>query len=396
MADFEGTDLMDPQTHAGDPWPLYTWLREEQPLYWDPVNEIWCVSRYDDIAYVARETKRFWSTEGNVPKLPPDPSFINLDGKAHRDRRKLISALFKPKAVEKMKDHVRDAVDKLIDGFIEDGHCDFVADLAAPLPLGIICEMTGIEEEMRPFVLEWMDVFVQGGNGPTHVTEDVNEAFINFGALHMMMVDERKAEPRDDLLSIWCHAEVDGEQLNDDQLLFEHTMMLIGGSETARNAISGGVQVLATDTDQRQRVNDDRDLLPNAMEESVRWVTPFVRMSRTCIADTQMHGKTIKKGDEIIMLYPPANRDPRKFKDPDTFDVARDFKREVNLAFGYGQHFCLGAWLARLEGRVTFEALLDRLPDWRVAGEPVPTVSSFIRGLKSLPIEFTPGPRKLS
>lgn len=384
-------DLMDPATHAGDVWPLYTWLREDARLYWDSINELWCVARYDDIVEVARDPDTWCSTEGNVPKMPPDPSFINLDGREHKLRRGLVQGYFTGPAIAKLEQHITDAVDKLIDEVIEAGECDFVTDIAAPLPLQLIGEMTGIPDDLRPFVLEWMDTFVQGGNGPTHVTEEVNEAFINFGALHMMMVDERRETPTDDLLSLWVHAEVDGKPLDEDQLLFEHTMMMIGGSETARNAISGAVHALSALPEQKQLLLDHPDKLANGAEEAIRYVTPFVRMSRTAAKDTELLGQPVKKGDEIIMLYPAANRDPRKFDNPHAFDVDRKFKNK-SVSFGYGRHFCIGAMLARAEVRITLQQLLKRMPDWQT-GEPVYTISSFIRGLKSLPMTFTPGKR---
>ncbi len=387
-------DLMDPATHSGDPWPLYTWLREEAPVYWDPINELWAISRYDDIMTVSRNARQFWSTEGNVPKMPADPSFINLDGKAHRDRRKLVSALFSPRAIAKMADHIRDAVDELIDEVIEQGSCEFVADIAAPLPVRMIAEMTGIPSEWHPFLLEWLDEFVKGGNGPDHVTMEVNEAFINFGALHMELVDQRREEPQDDLLTLWVNAEIDGEKLDEDQLLFEHTMMMIGGSETARNAISGGVAALAEHTDQREWLLANPKGCANAMEEATRWVTPFIRMSRTATEDCDLVGTPVKKGDEVMMMYPPANRDPRRWERPDEFDVQRDFKATRNLAFGFGNHFCIGAHLARMEGQIVFEQLLKRMPDWRIAGEVTHQESSFVRGITSMPLEFTPGKRR--
>lgn len=390
---FGSIDLMDPDTHAGNPWPLYDWLREEQPMYWDAINELWCVSRYDDIVALAKQPKVFTSSEGNVPKMPQDPSFINLDGKKHRDRRKLIQAFFTPAAVRKMQEHILDSVDALIDEVIEKGSCDFVEDIAAPLPVRLISEMTGIPEEYHEDVRHWMDVFMLGGNGPEHVTAEVNEAFINFGGLHMMLADERKENPKDDLLSIWVHAEIDGEPLNEDELLFEHTMMMIGGSETARNAVSGGIYEMAMHPDQRQRLLDNPELLASAAEESTRWVTPFIRMSRTATQDVEFLGAQVKKGDEIIMLYPAANRDPRKFDDPHSFDVGRDFKKTRTLAFGYGAHFCLGAFLALSEIQCVFKRMLERMPDWEIAGEPQFQRSSFARGITSLPITFSPGPR---
>lgn len=393
-APFDRVDLLDPDTHAGDPWDLYDWLREEQRMYWDPINELWCVSRYDDIIDCARRPEAFTSSEGNVPKMPPDPSFINLDGQAHHDRRKLISAWFKPSAVRKMEDHIRDTIHKLVDEVIERGHCEFVEEIAAPLPAKLMCEMSGIPVEFETDVRHWMDIFIRGGSGPDHVTMEVNEAFINFGALHMQLVDERRVEPKDDLLSLWVNAEIDGQPLDEDQLLFEHTMIMIGGSETARNAISGAVYALHTLPEQRAYLAANPEWCANAAEEATRWVTPFIRMSRTATQDAELAGGTVEAGQEVIMLYPGANRDPRKFEDPYTFDIKRDFTKARTLAFGHGHHYCLGAYLALAEAKNVFQVLNERMPDWRVVGEPGRTHSSFIRGFTSLQLEFTPGKRR--
>jgi cytochrome P450 family 142 subfamily A polypeptide 1 len=391
---FGDVDLMDPETHKGNPWPLYDWLREEHPMYWDATNELWCISRYDDIIELARQPELYTSLQGNVPKMPPDPSFINLEGKAHHDRRKLIAAYFHPRAIRKMEQHIRESVDKLIDNVIEQGHCDFVESIAAPLPVQLIGAMTGIPEEYFDMVRESMDVFIQGGSGPEHVTMEVNEAFINFGALHMHLADERRENPKDDLLSIWVHAEIDGRKMDEDELLFEHTMMMIGGSETARNAISGSVLELSSLPDQKALLQADPSLCGNAAEEATRWVTPFIRMSRTATADSEFAGAQVERGQELIMLYPAANRDPRKFIEPYKFDVQRDFSRAKSIAFGFGHHHCIGSFLALAEAKATFQAMIERMPDWRVTGDAVWAHSSFIRGVKSLPIEFTPGPRR--
>lgn len=386
---FGAFDILDPKTHV-DPWPLYTWLREEAPVYWEPVSELWVVSGYDEIVEVAQHPELYTSSEGNVPKLPPDPSFINLDGRAHHQRRKLIHAYFTSKAISKMTETLRQSVDKLLDNVIEQGHCDFVRDIARPLPLAIISGMLGIPEEYQADLADWMDDFVKGGNGPEHVTDEVNEAFINFGAMHYELVDARRENPQDDLLTLWTQAEVDGVPLDDDQLLFEHTMMIIGGGETARAALAGGVQLLAEHPDQRSWLADNPDGLKGAAEESTRYVTPFVRMSRTATKDSELFGQQVRAGEELIMLYPPANRDPAKFANPDAFDIRREWPHK-SLAFGHGHHFCLGAFLARSEIGTAFQQMLRRMPDWRVVGDPVWSESSFLRGLKSLQLEFTPG-----
>ncbi len=389
-------DLLDvtlhcPDLHEPDPWPLYDWLREEAPLYRD-ANGLWHVSRYDDIVAVARDPATFTSVRGNRPLLPNDESFIHLDGDPHRKRRGVIRAFFAPPAIAKLETHVRDAVDALIDEVIEQGHCDFVRDISAPLPTRIICEMTGVPREHHDLVRSALDVFVRGGNGPTWVTDEVNEAFLTFGALHMEIADERRASPKDDLLSLWMNTPVDGELMTDDQTLWEHTMMLVGGSETSRNAISGGVLELARLTDQRAWLAAHPEDLATAAEESIRWVTPFVSMSRTTTHDAEFLGATIPEGDTVVMLYPPASRDPRKFPDPHRFDVRRVFTHRT-IAFGTCPHVCLGEHLARLEVKVLLERLIARMPDWRVDGLPTWSQSCFVRGLTHLPLSFTPGER---
>lgn len=388
--EFGEIDLLDPATHDA-PWPLYTWLREECPLYQDK-NGIWCVSRYDDIVKVSKDPDTFTSLEGNRPLLPADHSFIHLEGDLHKQRRDLISEWFGPKAIAKLESHVRDVTTELLDTVIESGHTEFIADIAAPLPARITCEMTGIPAEMSEYARELLDVFIRGGNGPDHVTEEVNDAFFKFGLMHMDLVEQHRAEPKDDLLSVWLNATIDGEPMNEDQLLFEHAMLMVGGSETTRNAISCGVLELATRPEQRQWLIDHPEGIPNAVEEIIRWATPFISMSRMATRDVAWGDHTIRAGETVMMLYPSANRDPRKFKDAETFDVRREFTKG-QLAFGYGRHFCLGARLARSEALVVFQELLRRVPDWSIDGTPTYSSSSFIRGLTSLPLAFTPGKR---
>jgi len=384
-------DLIAPETHV-NAWPLYEWLREEAPCYRDK-NGIWCVSRYDDIVAISKDPETFTSTEGNRPMLPPDHSFIHLDGPAHRMRRGLVERFFGPRAIMKMEQHLREVTNSLIDDIIETGRTEFVDDVSAPLPARVMCEMTGVPVEMSEEVRSWLDVFIRGGNGPEYVDEMTNDAFFKFGLLHMDLVEAQRAEPKDNLLQIWMDAELDGEKMNEDQLLFEHTMLMIGGSETSRNAITSGMYELARRPEQRQWLLDNPAGMNNAVEEIIRWATPFISMSRTATRDVEVHGQKIKEGDCVIMLYPPANRDPRKFDDPQTFDLRRNFKKG-QLAFGYGRHFCLGARLARAEVKVVFEEVLRRMPDWQLDGDPTWAVSSFIQGITKLPLTFTPGKRE--
>lgn len=386
--EFGEIDLLEPTTHD-DPWVLYTWLREKSPLYQDK-NGVWCVSRYDDIVKVSKNPEIFTSLEGNRPLLPADHSFIHLEGETHRKRRDLIADRFGPKAVAAVEGHIRAVATELIDRVIEAGETDFVADIAAPLPARIMCEMTGIPAELSDEVREILDVFITAGSGPTHVTEQVNDAFFRFGLIHMDLVEAQRGQESDNLLSVWMNARIDGKPMNEDQLLFEHAMLMVGGSETTRNAISSGMLELARHPEQRQWLLEHPEGMPNAVEEIIRWSTPFVSMSRTATQDVEWGEHTIRQGDCVIMLYPAANRDPRRFEDPESFNVRRVFDKP-HLAFGYGRHFCLGARLARTEAQVVIEEALRRMPDWELAGTPRYNSSSFIRSITHLPLRFTPG-----
>jgi len=387
-------DLLSLDLHTYDPEPVYEYLREEEPLYWDAKNELWAVSRYDDVIFASKNTDIFCSGQGVVPGVGledwPDEAMINLDGHAHTRQRGLVSKGFTPRRMADLEQHARDIVVELVNKVQSVGKCDVVKDLARPLPMQLIAEMLGYPKDMYNTVLDWTDTFTQGGCGQACITDEVVEAFSNFCMFHMQLLEERKQNPGDDLLSTWLNAELDGDKLSEDKLLYEHNLLLVGGSETTRNAISGGFLQLIRHPKQRQHLIDTPDALPNAIEEIVRWATPFVRMARTLTQDYSLHGREMKKGQQIVMMYPAANRDPRAFDNPQVFDIHRDFKRP-SLSFGYGKHFCLGASLARLELKVMFEEVLQRIPDMQLDpdNEVVPHPSCFIRGLESLPVTFT-------
>ena len=391
--DFENADLMDPKTHSENPWPFYTWLRNERPLYYDKKNDLWAVSRYDDIMNIARDWEKFTSEEGNLPKMPPDPSLINLNGHPHAKRRGLLSKGFTPRRVQLLDSKAREITRQLIDKVAPIGACDIVSDLAAQLPMRIIGEMIGYDPDDNEMLRGWVDQFTRGGDGPTAVitNEAINEAFYKFAEYHEMLLAERRDKPGKDLLSMWIAAEIDGEPLDESQLLFDHALILVGGSETTRSAIADGILTLIQHPDQLQYLIDNPDAVPGACDEIVRWTSPFVRMARTATRDIEMHGITLKKGQEVIMVYPAACRDERAYENANVFDVTRKTTKHA-VAFGFGQHFCLGYSLARVELVAMVSAIIDRMRDLRLdpTKEVVRTTSSFIRGLQSLPVVFTP------
>jgi cytochrome P450 family 142 subfamily A polypeptide 1 len=386
--------MCDPKTHD-EPWEMLDYFREEEPLYWDPHNEVWFVFRYDDIVTIARDPEVFTSTEGNRPNLPPDPSMIHQDGDSHRKQRGLVAQGFSPKYIRSLEPKVREFVNEFIDARIETGEMEIVSHLSAALPMRVIGVMLGVPTEKHATVLDWIDKFLQGGQGPEYVDDEVNEAFGEFCEHHEEMITARGENPEgDDLLSRWIRAELEGEKLNEEQLLFEHTLLNVGGAETTRSAIAGGLLELAKNPEQYQFLADNvdnREVIDNACEEIIRWVTPFHNMFRTATRDVEMHGKVIKEGQMVGMQYPAANRDPRHFPNAYTFDVKREWPTK-HIAFGYGSHFCLGSSLARLELRVTLEEVFRRLTNLRIkpGTEPRWVSSSFVRGPKEVWATFQP------
>lgn len=391
---FRGVDLCAPQTHD-DPWELYDYLRENDPIYWDEHNQLWYAFRYDDVLTISRDPATFCSTEGNRPNLPADPSMIHQDGTAHAKQRGLVAKGFTPRAMKDIEASCVATVDELLAAFLERGHFDAVEELAAQLPAQLVATMLGVPADMTPTLRRWIEVMVSGGQGPDYVDDTVNEAFGEFCEHHEAMVAEREGNDDDtDLLLRWMHAELDGQKLEEDQLLFEHALILAGGIETTRNAIAGGLEMLAQDPEAWAylRANvDDEKVIGAAIEEMIRWVTPFTNMFRTATRDVELRGKTIAEGQMIGLMYPSANRDPAVFKDPHRFDVRRDPRGEKHVAFGFGTHFCLGANLARLELETTLVALLRKMETLQLQpeGRRERLSSSFIRGLKHLDLTFT-------
>jgi cytochrome P450 family 142 subfamily A polypeptide 1 len=389
---FQGIDLNEIHVHGLSAEPLYEWLREKAPLFRD-AKDLWAVSRYDDVVYVSKHPEIFCSRFGVVPGVNldmwPDEAMINLDGEEHTCQRGLVSKGFTPGRIAALESHIRAIVGELIDRVQSRGECDLVSAIARPLPMRVIGDMLGYPVERNDELLDITDVVVLGGNGAEHVTPEVAEQFMKFCTFHEELLAERKEKRGDDLISVWLDAELDGKKLSEEKLLYEHNLLLVGGSETTRHAISGGMYQLLRHPADVAFLRANPQAIPNAVEEMVRWTTPFVRMQRTLLADHEMYGVTMKEGDKMLMIYPAANRDPRAFERPQEFDVRRKFDKPA-LAFGLGKHYCLGASLARLEIRVFLEEVLRRFQDITVVPgfDPAVKPSSFVRGLSSLPVQF--------
>ena len=387
-----GIDLMSGAFFGGDPYPAFAWMREHAPVYYDEPNDLWAVARYHDIKAVSTDPETFSNANGVRPKFPPLPMMIEFDAPEHVRRRRLVSAGFTPRQVREMEDHVRVLCDRIIDAVCTTGRCDFVADIAAPLPLAVIGDMLGVAEADRADLLRWSEEMLasQGSLDPGDL-ERATEAFVEYSDyIHPVFDQRRRDASTEDLVGILCHAEIDGDRLDDPSLVHETLLILIGGDETTRHVLSGGMHALGRRPDQQARLAADRSLLPGAVEEMLRWVTPIKNMARTATRDVELGGRQIHAGDELLLLYPSANRDEAVFADPEVFDIARS--PNPHVAFGFGAHFCLGNQLARLELRVMFERLLERLPDLALADDAPPPLrqANFILGIESMPVTFTP------
>ena len=390
-----GIDLMSGEFFGNDPHPAFAWMRRHAPVFHDDVNDLWALARYDDVKTAGTDTATFSSAGGIRPKFPGLPMMIDLDAPEHVRRRKLVSAGFTPRRVQAMEAQVRAVCDEVIDQVCERGWCDFVRDIAAPLPLNVIGDMLGVAREDRSALLRWSEDMLgsQGATDPAGL-EAAAQAFAGYTAyMERVLADRRRSGADGDLVGILVHAEIDGDRLDQLSLIHETLLILIGGDETTRHVISGGMLALLEHPDQRERLQAEPGLLPVAVEEMLRWVTPIKDMVRTTTRAVELRGEHIPAGAEVLLLYPSANRDESVFDHPDTFDAAR--AANPHLAFGFGAHFCLGNQLARLELRVMFEQLFERLPDLALAG-PGPLArrpSNFISGLESMPVTFTPARR---
>jgi cytochrome P450 family 142 subfamily A polypeptide 1 len=365
----------------------YAWLRANEPVHHDAASNLWALSRYDDVKHAGSNPAIFSSAGGSRPETGPLPWMIDLDPPDHHKRRKLVSRGFTPARVRATEPNIARLCDELIDGVSEQGECDFVEDLAARLPLIVIGDMLGIPPGDRDDLLRWSDGMLASLSGEPEQIERAAQAFGEFTEYASRMIAARREQPTDDLVSVLVHAEVDGDRLDDDEVIFETLLLLVGGDETTRHVMTGGVEQLHQHPDQYDALRRDRDLLAVAIEEMLRWVSPIKSMARTMTADVELRGRTLPAGAKVVLLYESADFDETQFPEPERFDIRRTPNDHV--AFGFGAHYCLGASLARIEVTTMFERLLARLPDLECAGEP----QRFFTAISHMPVRFTPTPR---
>ena len=389
--------LLDGAFYAGDPHPPFRWMREHAPVYLDESGDIpvWGIARHADILAVSRDAKTFSNAEGMRPDAPAIPSMINFDDPYHKKRRNLVNKGFTRRRVAAHEPRIREICVDLITRAREKGEFDFVWDVAAHLPMIMIGDLLGVDPEDRDMLLRWSDDLIRGtsATAPPEAAAAAMKAFEEYAAYNRKVVADRRAKPpAEDLMSILVHAEIDGERLDDEALLQESLLILIGGDETTRHVITGGMHALLTHPEQWQKLQTHPELLPGAVEEMLRWVTPIQNMSRTVTREVELRGQKLRAGDKVMLLYPSGNRDEAVFPDPFRFDIER--RPNEHVAFGGpGAHFCLGASLARLELRVMFEELIRRMPDLELVGDaPLPRrPSNFITGFERMPVRVGSG-----
>lgn len=407
-------DFTDPDVFVrGDAHSLWRVLRAHDPVHWNEGRTVklssgrerwhpgfWNITRYDDIFRVSRDPETFISGEGIALTVEPPEEIraqmeamgeipqmmIETDPPRHTKQRQIVNKGFTPRAISRLESHVRTIADTILDGLEARTECDFVVDVSAKLPLAVICELLGVDRK------DWQLVFdlsnrILGGDDPEYQNgpgEDVTQMVI-YGFFRNL-IEERRARPREDLISALGAAHIDGEPLNYLELVMFCTLLMVAGNETTRNATTGGVLALLEHPGQLERLEADPSLMPTAVEEVLRWTSPVMHMTRVATRDVELRGKTIKAGDRVAMWYPSANRDEDAFGDADRFDILR--QPNEHIAFGVGEHFCLGANLARLELRVILGEVLRRMEGLELAGPPERLRSNFVGGIKHLPVRW--------
>ena len=405
LADVTPVDLSDSRSYVpGVPHAWLAHLRRHDPVHWQDEAGgpgFWAVTRYEDCVTVNRDYERFSSAvRGTMPFEMPDEDvaqqslmMLNMDPPLHTRYRRLVNKGFTPRMVRDLEANIHRVTDAIIDQVIERGEADFVTDLSAELPLQVIAELLGVPRDDRHRMFEWSNRMV-GNEDPEYQTqaEEALVAAMELYAYAAELFAIKRIEPHADLMSVLTTVEVEGEQLSEMELELFFLLLTVAGNETTRNLMSGAMDTFFQHPDQWQRLLDDRSLLPRAVDEMLRFVSPVMNFRRTAMCDVTLSGTEIKAGDKVVFFHASANRDEDVFAEADTFDIGRD--PNPHIAFGGGgPHFCLGANLARMEIRVMFEHLLDRMPDIRRRGDLQRLQSQFINGVKHLPVAFTPASR---
>ncbi len=394
-------DLTNPDNFSGDPpHQTFATLRREDPVHWHEESDgpgFWSITKYEDLKFASRNPQLFSSRAGGTNMFDLAETdlegvrmlMINMDPPKHGKFRKTVSRGFTPRRIGKLQQHLKELAKGIVDSIAERGQCEFVDAVASQLPMQTICEMLGVPDSERQYVYDLSNRLI-GFDDPDFQTsfDDGRMAAAEMHAYAEQLAERKKKEPGDDLTTILLHAEVDGEKLSPIEFDSFFLMLAIAGNETTRTVTAQAMRLLSEHPEAKREIAEDLSLLPSAVEEILRYAPAVIHFRRTAAEEVELRGKKIRRGDKIIMWYPSANRDEEIFEDSQTFDIRRS--PNEHLAFGIGEHYCLGANLARMQLNTILYELLSRLPDIEACGEAKRLRSNFIDGIKQLPVQFTP------
>ena len=392
-----GVDLADPDSYAaGVPYEAFSKLRRKAPVAWHPYKDgpgFLALTGYDEVQAVSRDSETWSSQINGIVFEPPTPEqqaavelmMLTMDPPRHTEFRKLINKGFAPRQVARLNAHVADLARQIVDDVIEQGECDFANDVAGALPSCVIAEMLGVPVEDGRRLYELVEIINNGNyDGDARFEQALTQMF-QYGT---DLAASKRADPRDDIATSLLEAEVDGQRLNDIEFNMFVLLLINAGGETTRNLVAGGILALMEHRDEWQRLIADPSLMPSAIEEMLRYVSPVMNFVRTATRDTSLRGIPVKAGDRVAMFYVSANRDETRFADPNRFDITRE--ANPHQAFGGGgTHFCLGANLARVEAAAIIPEVLERMSGLELAGTVKRTRSNQMNGIKSMPVRFT-------
>jgi len=415
-ATLDEIDLVSPELYGqrGYPWAEWATLRREAPVYWydrPGVAPFWAITKYDDIQRISREPQTFISSRrlvvrsagsGDGGANDPDltvPNLINMDPPEHGQYRNATSRRFSPRGMRLLEDRideiaeqvVDDAAAHLVDQLTDRREADFVRDVAAKMPMAAICELLAVERESWDDIFRWTNEFI-GSEDPEYQRgrtrrETWQAGMRGLQGYFMAHIERKRREPDESVMTTLVQAEIDGKPMPEHEILSYAILLILAGNETTRNATSGGMQALIEHPEQYELLREQPELLNSAVEEMLRWTSPVVHFARTVTEDTEIRGVPIRAGETLAMWYPSANRDEDVFDAPEVFDIQRS--PNEHLAFGgFGEHFCLGANLARLEMRSIFRHVIGRLDHFQIEGEVERLTSGLIGGIKRLPVSY--------
>ncbi len=408
MAEIDGLRLIEPAAYAehGYPHDEWTQLRRESPVHlFDPPGwpAYWAVTKHADIVEVSKQPEIFLNGPGMtmVRERPGDntaqqqiKTVINMDPPEHRKYRKIGSPYFTPRALHRVDSLVAQTARRLVDGLGREGECDFIPEIASMHPLKVIARILGVAEEDEPFILRLTNELFGTEDPEFQRSEDrregIKQLFMDFWGYFGKIIEDRRANPRDDLASVFANARIDDEPMGELETLGYFLVTFTAGHETTRGGIGGGFMELIERPELRERWAREPDITPSAVDEIIRYVTPVNHMMRTASQDYELHGEKIRSGDRLMLFYASANRDEEVFDEP--FELRLDRNPNPHLSFGIGEHFCMGSHLARKTSAAIFRELVTRLESVELTGTPERTASNLVPGYKHMPIRYRLAP----